>query len=82
MMKRKKHAEKEKNMLKRKKCAEKAKGLKKHAEKDENVLKRRNVNDTKVNTMTTIETISWSKRNMRKSNNKSNFHEIKLSKGK
>ena len=28
-----------------------------------NVLKRRNVRDTKVNTMTTIETISWSKRN-------------------
>ena len=43
------------------KCAEKAKGLKKHAEKDKNVLKRRNVNYTKVNTMTTIETISWSK---------------------
>ena len=49
-------------MLKRKKCAEKAKGLKKHAEKDKNALKRRNVNDTKVNTMTTIETISWSKK--------------------
>ena len=48
-------------MLKRKKCAEKAKGLKKHAEKDKNALKRRNINYTKVNTMTTIETISWSK---------------------
>ena len=55
MMKRKKHAEKEK-------CAEKANGLKKRAEKDKNELKRRNVRDTKVNTMTTIETISWSKR--------------------
>ena len=48
-------------MLKRKKCAEKAKGLKKHAEKDKNALKRRSVNDMKVNTMTMIETISWSK---------------------
>ena len=48
-------------MLKRKKHAEKANGLKKRAEKDKNMLKRRNVRDTKVDTMTTIETISWSK---------------------
>ena len=53
-------------MLKWIKHAEKAKGLKKRAEKDKNELKRRNVRDTKVNTMTTIEMISWSKSKFKK----------------